>query len=93
MAPQDASTMQLYSAMSDVAPFLFIVFQRGELLAVFQFHGARALGKAFIPGGLQSFVFLPLHRPTVSTVPVYSWKHLETRRGGYLHVSTMITNA
>src|SRR5215471_5680880 len=26
MAPQDASPMRLYSAMADVAPFLFIVF-------------------------------------------------------------------
>ena len=35
MAPQDASLMRLYRAMADVAPFLFIVFQHGELLAAF----------------------------------------------------------
>ena len=41
--------MRLYSAMADVAPFLFIVFHYGELLAVFQFHGARVLGKRSSP--------------------------------------------
>ena len=51
MVPQDAFLMRLYRAMADVAPFLFIAFQHGELLTVFRFHGARVL-----PGGLQSFV-------------------------------------
>ena len=53
MAPQDASPMRLYSAMADVTPFLFIVFQRGELLAVFQFHGARVLGKRSSPAAFR----------------------------------------
>jgi len=53
MAPQDASPMRLYSAMADVAPFLFIVFQYGELLAVFQFHGARVLGKRSSPAAFR----------------------------------------
>jgi len=49
MAPQDAFLMRLDRAMADVAPFLFIVFQHGELLAVFQFHGARVLGQRSSP--------------------------------------------
>src|SRR6516162_5740984 len=53
MAPQDASLMQLYRAMADVAPFLLIVFQHGELLAVFQFHGARVLGKRSSPAAFR----------------------------------------
>ena len=53
MAPQDTSPMRLYSAMADVALFLFIVFQYGELLAVFQFHGARVLGKRSSPAAFR----------------------------------------
>jgi len=39
--------------MADVAPFLFIVFQHGELLAVFQFHGARVLGQRSSPAAFR----------------------------------------
>jgi hypothetical protein len=63
MAPQDASPMQVYSAMADVAPFLFIVFQYGELLAVFQFHDACVLGKRSSAAAFR-FCFLPPHGST-----------------------------
>jgi hypothetical protein len=53
MAPQEASPMRLSRAMADVAPFIFIVFQHGELLAVFQFHGARVLGKRSSPAAFR----------------------------------------
>jgi hypothetical protein len=39
--------------MADVAPFLFIVFQYGELLAVFQLHGSRVLGKRSSPAAFR----------------------------------------
>jgi hypothetical protein len=81
MAPQDASPMRLYSAMADVAPFLFIVFQRGELLAVFQFHGARVLGKRSSPAAFRVLFSFRCTGPLYLPVPVCSWKHLETRRG------------
>jgi hypothetical protein len=51
MAPQDASPMQLYSAMPDLAPFLFIIF----LAPPFSSMTMRSR-QTFIPGGLQIFV-------------------------------------
>ena len=55
--------MRLYSVMDDVMQSLFVVFQYGELLAVFQFHGARVLGKRSSPAAFR--VLFP------SAAPIY----------------------
>jgi hypothetical protein len=44
----------IVSPLADVAAFLVIVFQHGELLAVFQFHGARVLGKRSSPAAFMA---------------------------------------
>ena len=52
------------------------------------------VAQAFNPGGPQSFVFLPLYRPTVSTSPCLQLETLRnTEGGGCLHVSTITMNA
>jgi hypothetical protein len=42
------------------------------------------VAQAFNPGGLQSFVFLPLHRATVSTSPCLQLETLRSTEGGLL---------
>jgi hypothetical protein len=64
-----------------------------KVLSIQRSANCNQVARAFNPGGLQSFVFLPLHLPLYLRVPICSWKHLETRRGFYLHVSTMTLNA